>query len=259
VSELDAFLDQIVASPKTKTAYAKSLRLCSSWLGHLPESQEEVQAFLNHRSSSGLKPATVALDAAGLKRYLNHRGVDARRLERPAVTQQSPSYLSEVEIQAMMEACEGPLERCLIALLYDSGARIGEILGVKVTDVDWKGFLKISRKGGREDLANVSPWGMGYLKEWMDSRVGYHYKVFGDRDYPHIRNLLIRVANRAGIKEFHAHQFRHSRVVHLRDQGLDWETIAYQMGHVNPSITIRVYGRLTHEDLKAKVPPPRIL
>ena len=66
-------------------------------------------------------------------------------------------------------------------------------------------------------------------------------------------------AKLAGIAYFKPHMLRHSRAVHLsEDTDLRWEEIGYQLGHVNPSITARIYTRPNPEDLKKRIPAPTL-
>ena len=47
---------------------------------------------------------------------------------------------------------------------------------------------------------------------------------------------------------------RHSRAVHLRQDGVSWEEIGYQLGHINPTITVKYYTRPDTFDLKKAIP-----
>ena len=250
----DDFLTTIRASDNTKRCYGNTLRLFMREYDHLPNSSEEAQAFIATREAKGLKPATVGLDIAAMQRFLKWRGLPTHRLERLPVLLQAPRYLSKAEIKTLLDGCETPLTRCVVALLYDSGARIGEILALRMNDIDWRGFLTITRKGGRKDAANVSSWGMQYLRDWVNQATGSSPRLFGWYNYNSIYRLLKRAAARAGIAEFHPHMLRHSRAVHLRQDGLSWEEIGYHLGHVNASTTINVYARTSAFDRQRTIP-----
>lgn len=255
------FLNGIRASDNTKKTYVRALHVFACWSGkEAPDSQAEAQDFLNFRVDQGRAASTIEVDAAALSRYLKWKKLPVDRFERPPVTLQSPKYLSKPEVSALLAACEGSaVLSCIAALLYDSGARITEILGIRMNEIDWEGFLPIIRKGGRKDVTNVSAWGMGYLKSWLETRQGHHPLVFGDRDYKIVYNALKAAAKGAGIAEFHPHMLRHSRAVHLsQDSDLTWEEIGYQLGHVNPATTVKIYTRPNPEDLKKLVPAPAL-
>jgi|TARA_Y100000296_G_C5119036_1_gene229364 integrase len=255
MNELDTFIDEIRASESTKLTYWKRLNQFQKVYGHMPESSAEAQEYVRKREDAGLAPATIGLDVAALLRYLKYRGLDTHRLERMPVMLKTPQYLTQDEISALIANCNQLVGKTMIALLYDSGARISEILGVKVEDVDWNGALRVTRKGGRQEFANVSGWGMNYLAQWMDRRTGDHPKVFGSRNYNDMYRILKSAGMKAKLPHFHPHMLRHSRAIHLRQQGVDWAEIGYQLGHVNPTITIKYYTRPDTFDLKQVIPP----
>jgi len=253
--ELETFLSQIRASDNTKRIYKSTLNLFRRQYGHLPESSTEAQEYVHKREQDGLAPATVGLDIAAFLRYLRFQGIPTNRLERSPVTLKTPAYLSKDQISALIKAAIELPPKTMIALLYDSGARIGEMLGLEVQGINWNGALQVTRKGGRLEWANVSEWGMRYLAEWMDHRHGDHPKVFGNRTYGEMYRSLKTAAKKAAIPGFHPHMLRHSRAVHLRQDGVSWEEIGYQLGHINPTITVKYYTRPDTFDLKQAIPP----
>jgi len=221
---------------------------------HLPESSAEAQDYIRTREEAGLAPATIGLDVAAFLRYLKYQNIPTNRLERLPVLLKTPQYLTKKEISALLAAANELVIKTIVALLYDSGARISEILGLKVDGINWNGALQVSRKGGRVEWANVSEWGMGFLAKWMDHRTGHHPKVFGNRTYSGIYRSLKTTGKRAELPHFHPHMLRHSRAVHLREEGVSWEEIGYQLGHINPTITVKYYTRPDTFDLKKAIP-----
>jgi len=254
IGELEIFLAEIRASANTKRIYRNTLTHFHRQYGHLPDSSAEAQEFIRKRETEGLAPATIGLDVAAFLRYLKFQDIPTHRLERMPVMLKTPEYLTKKEVSALMEANIHPAPKAMTALLYDSGARISEILGVEVDGIDWNGALRVTRKGGRLEWANVSEWGMRHLAEWMDRRTGKHPKVFGSRTYNAMYRSLKAAAKRAELPRFHPHMLRHSRAVHLRQDGVSWEEIGYQLGHINPTITIKYYTRPDTFDLKQAIP-----
>jgi integrase len=255
MDELETFLSQIRASANTKRIYKNTLIHFQRQSGHLPESSAEAQDYIRLREQTGLAPATIGLDVAALLRYLRFQNIPTNRLERMPVTLKAPEYLTKVEIEALMAAAKDLAPKTMIALLYDSGARISEILNLEVAGINWNGALQVVRKGGRQDWANVSEWGMRYLATWMDNRMGNHPKVFGKRTYNEMYRMLKTAAKRAALPQFYPHMLRHSRAVHLRQEGVSWEEIGYQLGHVNSNITVKYYTKPDTFDLKGVIPP----
>ena len=255
MDELETFLSQIQASESTKRIYRNTLTLFHRQYGHLPESSAEAQEYIHKREEAGLSRATIGLDVAAFLRYLRFQGIATNRLERMPVILKTPEYLTKDEIKELMTACASVSPKTMVALLYDSGARIGEMLGLEVKGIDWNGALQVMRKGGRQEWANVSEWGMRYLAEWMDHRMGNHPKVFANWTYNEMYRLLKAASKKAKLPRFHPHMLRHSRAIHLRQDGVPWEAIGYQLGHINPTITVKYYSRPDTFDLKQAIPP----
>ena len=151
MDELETFLSQIRASEGTKRIYRNTLTLFHRQYGHLPESSAEAQEYIRTREEAGLAPATIGLDVAAFLRYLRFQNIPTNRLERMPVTLKTPEYLSKEEISALMVATKDLAPRTMVALLYDSGARIGEMLGLEVEGINWNGALQVMRKGGRQE------------------------------------------------------------------------------------------------------------
>ena len=254
IDELETFLSEIRASANTKRIYRNTLSLFHREYGHLPESSAEAQAYIRKREEEGRAPATIGLDVAAFLRYLKFQDIPTHRMERMPVILKTPEYLTKKQVSALMAANTHLSAKTLVALLYDSGARIGEMLGLEVDGIDWNGALQVTRKGGRMEWANVSEWGMGHLANWMDQRTGNHPKVFGNRTYNEMYRLLKTAAKKADIPAFHPHMLRHSRAVHLRADGVSWEEIGYQLGHINPTVTVKYYTKPDTFDLKQAIP-----
>lgn len=253
-TSINSFLENIRASANTKRIYKNTLTLFARQYGHLPENSAEAQEYIYARENAGMKPATVGLDVAAFQRYFKYHNIPTNRLEKYAVVLGTPKYLSQSEISRLLGAARYPVLKCLVALLYDTGARINEVLNTTMDDIDWNGGLTVTRKGGRQEVANVSEWGLEYLAKWLDVRRGDDQRIFGNRTYHDLYMMLKTTAKKAEIPHFTPHMLRHSRAVHLRDQGVSWEEIGYQLGHVNPTITVKYYTRPDNYDLKKAIP-----
>lgn len=256
---IDQWLDKIRVSPATKKRYKETLCLYQNSEGHLPTSGSEAQEYLRKREQAGKSPSTVMVTATALKRYMTWANVPCEKFERPPIALSEPEYLSPEEVKTLLEACNSPIMKCLTTLLYDTGARIGEILGLKLTDIDLKGFLTVTRKGGKRERVPVTEFGLKQLTSFLQYRAAWHNEnLFGDWQYIDVWKEYRRICIEAGIKKFHPHMLRHSRAIDMRNQGVDWDIIAYQLGHVNPTLTMKIYTRLTPEDLRKQVPIPKI-
>ena len=68
----------------------------------------------------------------------------------------SPKYVTEEELDTLIDVCETSLERALVIGLFDSACRISEWLGINIDEIDWEhGLVKVTRKGGSIARVNI--------------------------------------------------------------------------------------------------------
>jgi integrase/recombinase XerD len=137
--------------------------------------------------------------------------------------------LSEEEIEKMINACEHPRDKAMVACLYESGTRISELGDMKIKHVKFDQYgaaLMVDGKTGMRRVRII--FSSPYLATWLDNHpfrqnpeafvwvgigtVGRNVPL----QYGAIRMHLKRIAEKAGIKKrIHPHLFRHSRSTHL--------------------------------------------
>lgn len=172
-----------------------------------------------------------------------------------------PEVLTDAEVRALMEACgrytpTGLRNRALIALLYRSGLRINEALGLYPKDLDLTaGSVRVlNGKGGRSRTVGLDPGAAAIIDIWLKARTrlgfnGRHpaFCTLGGclMSSAYVRRMLKRVAAQAGIdKRVHAHGLRHTHAAQLRAEGIDIAVISRQLGHSSISTTARYLDHL---------------
>ena len=175
----------------------------------------------------------------------------------------TPSDLiTEEEFMAMMAACTNSRDRALISLMYESGARIGEVGSMRVKDVsfdDYGVLIWLPRsKTVKRKLRLV--YSTRYLAEWLedhplkDPDSPLWIKLSGKgrlkaMEYADMRMQIKRIAKRAGIKKrIYPHLFRHTRATRLLAKVPESIGAKY-MGWVNGSKMVGVYVHLSSEDV----------
>ncbi|MFP4005473.1 MAG: tyrosine-type recombinase/integrase, partial [Candidatus Hadarchaeia archaeon] len=137
--------------------------------------------------------------------------------------------LTEDDVQALMEAAENPRDRAFVSLLWETGARIGELIDLEVGSFeDHEHGLKISIEGktGMRRLPLISS--VPHLNNWLtnhpkgdDPEAPVWCRLKGSKagekvGYRNLRKVLDRLADAAGVdKPSNPHHFRHSRATYL--------------------------------------------
>ncbi len=170
--------------------------------------------------------------------------------------------LSEEEIEKMINACEHPRDKAMIACLYESGTRISELGDLKIKHVKFDQYgaaLMVDGKTGMRRVRII--FSSPYLATWLDNHpfrqnpeafvwvgigtVGRNVPL----QYGAIRMHLKRIAEKAGIKKrIHPHLFRHSRSTHLAKHLTEAQMKQY-LGWVQGSDMAAIYVHLSGRDV----------
>ncbi len=170
--------------------------------------------------------------------------------------------LSEEEIEKIINACEHPRDRALVASLYESGARISEIGNLKIKHVKFDQYGAVLMVDGKTGMRRVRIiFSSPYLATWLDNHpfrgnpeafVWIGIGTVGRNEplqYGAIRMHLKRIAQKAGIKKrIHPHLFRHSRSTHLAKHLTEAQMKQY-LGWVQGSSMAAIYVHLSGRDV----------
>ncbi|MCU1438136.1 MAG: Tyrosine recombinase XerD [Naasia sp.] len=208
----------------------------------------------------------------GLHRFLvDDRIVDtdpAAEVSPPKLGLRLPKAIGIDEMQAVLDAVRGeePVaarDRALLELLYATGARIGEAVGLDVDDVAAEdGVVRLSGKGGKERIVPVGSYARAALDEylvrvrpaWAATGPSTPALFLGPRGARVSRQtawLVIRAAaERAQLtKEISPHTFRHSFATHLLAGGADVRVVQELLGHSSVATT-QIYTLVTADTLR---------
>ena len=252
---VDEFRSKLTASDGTKTRYAGNISRFLRWADDREVNDELAQAYIDYLESQGRKPNTLATVANALRAYWKAQEKELT-LTAPTPHFGEPKYHTIDEVLKMLELAKTPLEKVLVTLLFDTGARISEVLNLKTTDIDWDNkYIHVTLKGGQEADYILSDTGVKALKEWLESRKSHSRRVFMDYNYFYAYNTLKKLAREAGIKDFTPHHLRHSFAVFCLSKGVTLYELQQLLNHRFPSTTATLYGRsLQSESLRAKKP-----
>ncbi len=282
---IEAFLDALWLeaglSRNTLESYRLDLNGLARWLAASDgpalsaAARDQLQTYLAHRFGEKVKARTVARLLSSLKRFYRHvrrlglREDDPTRLiEAPKIGQKLPTSLSEAEVEALLAAPDlktdlGQRDRAMLELLYASGLRVSELVGLELSQLGLtQGLVRVWGKGGKERLVPMGEeaqgWLEGYLAEARAAILGGRASeaVFvtrrgGGMTRHAFWHIIKRYALQAGIvQKLSPHTLRHAFATHLLNHGADLRVVQMLLGHSNLSTT-QIYTHVARERLKA--------
>lgn len=284
--EVEDYLSWLVAergrSPNTVAAYRRDLLGYCRWLDAKRESPLSVQAteidvFVQSRRKDAA-PSSVARQMAAIRNLHRFMVAEGMRKDDPTadvdgvrVPAGIPKPLSEEDVGRLIDAVIGDdaialRDRALLELLYATGARISEVCGLSLGDLDLEsGMVRLYGKGSKERLVPVGSCARRAVDRWLEagrddlvpvrwSRRGDAEAVFLDRRGQRLSrqaawSVVVRHGERAGLKgHLSPHVLRHSCATHMLDHGADLRIVQEMLGHASISTT-QVYTRVSQEKL----------
>ncbi len=287
---IDAFLEMMAveraAARNTLTAYAKDLADAGGFLAGrgrdlADASAEDIEAYFAHLGALGLSPATAARRRAsvrGLYRFVLGEGWRAddpvRRVDAPKQGRALPKVLSRDEVDRLIAAASardgaaGLRLGCMVELLYASGLRVSELVGLTLAAVARDpAFLIIKGKGGKERLAPLNETARAAVKAYLPARVRFLSKgaeaspwlfpsrgVAGRITARRFAQLLDEAALSAGLDPARVspHVLRHAFATHLMEGGADLRVVQKLLGHADIATT-QIYTHVAGDRLRAVV------
>lgn len=189
-----------------------------------------------------------------IKFYYEHVAGGKREtyyIERPRREKYLPEVLSEAEVGAIIGSITNLKHKCMIMTAYSAGLRVGELLNLRITDIDSKRMMiKVVQGKGRKDrMTLLSTRLLSMLREYFRQYHPHDYLFQGasggEYSERSIQNVLKRACSVAGIKKHVTmHTLRHSFATHLLENGTDIRYIQALLGHTNPKTT-QIYTHIT--------------
>jgi len=175
----------------------------------------------------------------------------------PKKSKNLPNVLSNEEVINLIKVTKNLKHRICIALIYSSGLRIGELINLKLEDLDvQRKLVKVNKGKGRKDryvpIANVLlPMLSNYLTTYCPKTYLIEGLEEGLQYSPNsIRNFLKKSCVLAKItKKITPHTLRHSYATHLLENGTDIRYIQELLGHSRPETTM-IYTHVRSQDLQ---------
>ncbi len=271
--EVETFLAVFATqrAPRTVEAYRRDLAALHAYLG-TPVSRasvDELERYTAELRADGISAATLARRIAAARSFYRHlqllgiRGDNpAAELALPRRTRRLPRTLSAGEAERLIEAANGASprglrDRALVELLYGSGLRISEAVGLEKNGVDLdERTVRVLGKGNKERVVPVGRQAAEAIRRYL-ARGRQH---LDRRHRPELflnakgggltrsgAFLIIRgLAAKAGLEpaRVHPHLLRHSFATHLLEGGADLRSVQEMLGHADLTTT-ELYTHVT--------------
>jgi len=279
---LDYLRDQRHVSDCTLRAYASDLEQFGEFLvdqlgtDEPPGPQQldtlAVRGFVARLSLSGLAKSSIARKLSTVRSFLRQAVRDGRievspaeGIPTPRVPRPLPRNLTVDEVFNLLDHIEtddpaSVRDRALLELLYATGLRVSELVGLDLEDVDLSArVVRVLGKGGKERLVPFVHAAADTLRRWLDraqplrTRADASPAVFlnlrgGRLTARSVRRILDRRLREAAIlARVSPHALRHSFATHMLGAGADLRAIQELLGHASLSTT----QRYTHVDTDA--------
>ncbi len=280
------------AADNTLESYRRDLERFSAYCTSRDKRPEDVDAdiirgYLRDLSAHGMASSTAARQLSSIRqffRFLFDEGVrndnPVTDVDSPKATSSLPKYLSEDEVESLLLAGkmfggpEGVRLTALLEILYASGLRVSELVGLPLSAISGDGRMLIVRgKGGKERMVPLSEPAMDALEAYRNVRDHFLQKGKGVGRTTSAVNFLFASRGREGhltrarfgqlMKEVAAaadidpkrvspHVLRHSFASHMLAHGADLRALQQMLGHSDISTT-QIYTHVLDERLKALV------
>ncbi len=263
----------------TLVAYRTDLTHYAAWLARhsgalLCARRDQIHRYLAERHSGGYSARSNARLIACLRHFYQQALRDGlvaadptADLAPPKLPRPLPKALTEGEVEALLAApdvstLEGLRDKAMLELLYATGLRVSELVGLCVDGVNLRqGALRVRGKGGKDRVVPIGDEAQHWLTHWL---AGARAALLAGRSSPTLfvsrRGAAMtrqafwlvvkRYAARAGIvRAVTPHGLRHSFATHLLNHGADLRALQMMLGHASLSTT-QIYTLVAREGLK---------
>jgi site-specific recombinase XerD len=258
---------------KTQSHYLRAVRQFSVFLGRSPDTAtiEDLRCYQLHLVDQGISAVSLNAAITGLKFFfdvtLDHPELMGK-MQSVRTPRTLPVVLSREEVARLIEAAGNLKHQTALSLAYGTGLRAGEVVALKVGDIDSQRMtLRVERgKGQKDRYAMLSPVLLQRLRVWWRVARAQGKMLDGGWLFPGlnpIESLSTRQLNRAIHaaaqaahidKRVSMHTLRHSFATHLLEQKVDIRIIQVLLGHKRLDTTA-LYTQVATDILREIISP----
>ena len=215
--------------------------------------------ILKLSTAKNLSPSSTNILINAIKLYYEKvlkQEVKIAALQRPQAEKKLPKVLNKSEVSRILGILDNLKHKAMLCLLYASGLRVGDLINLKVADLDSERMLITLRegKGGKDRTtllpASLLPLLRAYYKEYRPRKWFFEGQFGGQYTTSSVNSIIKQACAKAGLaKNASAHWLRHSFATHLLEGGTDIRYIQTLLGH-NSSKTTEIYTHVSNKHLQ---------
>ncbi len=192
-----------------------------------------------------------------LYRHVLRQHQPVAEVPRPLKERKLPAVLSREAVARLLNEVSNPKHLAVLALVYSAGLRVGEVVRLRVEDLDEdRGQIRVRGGKGRKDrytLLSEVAWQAVMVYRESSRPSGWLFPGIAPGRHLTIRSVqkvMDRARRRANITQpATVHTLRHSFATHLLENGTDLRYIQELLGHTNPKTT-QIYTHVSQRELK---------
>ena len=281
---LDSFLSFLVVekglSENTLESYGRDLKKFLLFIESrgITSAREirysDILDFLTHSREEGLTATTIVRSMVSVKQFFKYLLSEkvlsedpTAHIKTPKMKKAIPGVISLDDVESILAAPdestpEGLRDAAMLEILYATGIRVSELIGLKLNDVNFElGFVVVYGKGSKERVVPIGDKAkdklLAYLRDsrpallkGRESKALFVTRRGAGMTRQGFWKIIKAQALRAGVtKKISPHTLRHSFATHLLERGADLRTIQIMLGHSDISTT-QIYTHVESERLK---------
>jgi len=238
-------------------------------------SRDDLVDFLAGLYRENLESRTVARQLVTLRNFFRFAQIQeliatdpSLNLESPKIRRTLPGYLRLEEVERLLQQPDaktsiGLRDLAMLEVLYSTGLRVSELIGLRVTDLDSKvGCIRCIGKGDKERIVPAGRKALCMVEKYLrdarpkllgkgaPSQALFVNRRGGSLSRVGVWKILSAYGRRAGLRvALTPHMLRHSFATHLLERGADLRSVQLMLGHADISTT-QIYTHVVEERLK---------
>ncbi len=267
-------------SKNTLESYCRDLKKFIGFMDELginnPEmvKREDINYFLGELKKNNSATATISRTIASIRSFFNFLMTEgfiennpALELASPKIEKKLPRVLTMAEIECLLGQpkpveLKGLRDKAMLELLYASGIRVSELIGLNLSDFDPQvGYLRCRGKGQKERIVPIGSMAINYVNEYMNTartklcknngEVALFVNQHGNRmTRQGFWKILKKYALKSKINgDITPHTIRHSFATHLLENGADLRSVQEMLGHSDIATT-QIYTQITRKKIR---------